>query len=121
MFCASIFLMLNVKVGLDQELAMPQVSKSSFIHGIFFFFLISDRFVRSLTKIVLLCLQGSYMLDYFKYLYKYFEVGVPVYFVTKRGFNFTAGEGMNAVCSSVGCDQFSMTQKIRYATDHPDR
>ncbi|XP_013862667.1 Niemann-Pick C1-like protein 1 [Austrofundulus limnaeus] len=88
MFCASIFLMLNVKVGLDQELAMP---------------------------------QGSYMLDYFKYLYKYFEVGVPVYFVTKRGFNFNSEEGMNAVCSSVGCDQFSMTQKIRYATDHPDR
>uniref|UniRef100_A0A8C6P397 NPC1 like intracellular cholesterol transporter 1 n=1 Tax=Nothobranchius furzeri TaxID=105023 RepID=A0A8C6P397_NOTFU len=80
MLCASIFLMLNVKVGLDQELAMP---------------------------------QGSYMLDYFKYLYKYFEVGVPVYFVTKRGFNFTTVEGMNAICSSVGCDQFSMTQKIR--------
>ncbi|XP_024861904.1 NPC1-like intracellular cholesterol transporter 1 isoform X2 [Kryptolebias marmoratus] len=88
MFCASIFLMLNVKVGLDQELAMP---------------------------------QGSYMLDYFQYLYKYFEVGVPVYFVTKRGFDFTQVEGMNAVCSSVGCDQFSMTQKIRYATDYPDR
>lgn len=25
MFCGSIFLMFNVKVGLDQELAMPQV------------------------------------------------------------------------------------------------
>uniref|UniRef100_A0A8C6P3E9 NPC1 like intracellular cholesterol transporter 1 n=1 Tax=Nothobranchius furzeri TaxID=105023 RepID=A0A8C6P3E9_NOTFU len=65
--------------------------------------------------------QGSYMLDYFKYLYKYFEVGVPVYFVTKRGFNFTTVEGMNAICSSVGCDQFSMTQKIRYATEFPER
>uniref|UniRef100_A0A665U3J8 NPC1 like intracellular cholesterol transporter 1 n=1 Tax=Echeneis naucrates TaxID=173247 RepID=A0A665U3J8_ECHNA len=60
--------------------------------------------------------QGSYMLDYFHYLYKYFEVGVPVYFVTKRGFNFTTVEGMNAVCSSVGCDQFSLTQKIHGAT-----
>ncbi|CAG5922250.1 unnamed protein product [Menidia menidia] len=85
-FCASIYLMLNVKVGLDQELAMP---------------------------------QGSYMLDYFKYLYKYFEVGVPVYFVTKKGYNFSTVEGMNGVCSSVGCDQFSMTQKIQYATDYP--
>lgn len=65
--------------------------------------------------------QGSYMLDYFKYLYKYFEVGVPVYFVTKRGFNFTTVEGMNAVCSSVGCDQFSLTQKIQYATNYPDQ
>ncbi|KAG7241485.1 hypothetical protein INR49_025686 [Caranx melampygus] len=88
MLCASLFLMLNVKVGLDQELAMP---------------------------------QGSYMLDYFKYLYKYFEVGVPVYFVTKRGYNFTTEEGMNGVCSSVGCDQFSLTQKIQYATNYPER
>ncbi|XP_069555808.1 NPC1-like intracellular cholesterol transporter 1 [Brachyistius frenatus] len=88
MLCGSIFLMLNVTVGLDQELAMP---------------------------------QGSYMLDYFQYLYKYFEVGVPVYFVTKKGFNFTTTEGINGVCSSVGCDQFSMTQKIQYATNYPDR
>ncbi|XP_056232429.1 NPC1-like intracellular cholesterol transporter 1 [Seriola aureovittata] len=88
MLCGSLFLMFNVKVGLDQELAMP---------------------------------QGSYMLDYFHYLYKYFEVGVPVYFVTKRGFNFTTVEGMNGVCSSVGCDQFSLTQKIQYATNYPER
>uniref|UniRef100_A0A8C4GGE5 SSD domain-containing protein n=1 Tax=Dicentrarchus labrax TaxID=13489 RepID=A0A8C4GGE5_DICLA len=66
-----------------------------------------------LTKIILFLVQGSYMLDYFKYLYKYFEVGVPVYFVTKGGYDFATVEGMNAVCSSVGCDQFSMTQKIQ--------
>uniref|UniRef100_A0A3B4VJF4 NPC1 like intracellular cholesterol transporter 1 n=1 Tax=Seriola dumerili TaxID=41447 RepID=A0A3B4VJF4_SERDU len=87
MLCGSLFLMFNVKVGLDQELAMP---------------------------------KGSYMLDYFHYLYKYFEVGVPVYFVTKRGFNFNTVEGMNGVCSSVGCDQFSLTQKIQYATNYPE-
>ncbi|XP_059193898.1 NPC1-like intracellular cholesterol transporter 1 isoform X2 [Centropristis striata] len=87
MLCASLFLMFNVTVGLDQELAMP---------------------------------KGSYMLDYFQYLYKYFEVGVPVYFVTKKGYNFTSLEGMNGVCSSVGCDQFSLTQKIQYATNYPE-
>ncbi|KAI3372379.1 hypothetical protein L3Q82_022875 [Scortum barcoo] len=87
LLCGSLFLMFNVTVGLDQELAMP---------------------------------QGSYMLTYFQYLYKYFEVGVPVYFVTKKGFNFTTVEGMNAVCSSVGCDQFSLTQKIQYATNYPE-
>ncbi|KAF3851071.1 hypothetical protein F7725_012843 [Dissostichus mawsoni] len=87
MLCGSVYLVFNVTVGLDQELAMP---------------------------------QGSYMLDYFKYLYKYFEVGVPVYFVTKKGFDFTAVKGMNGVCSSVGCDQFSLTQKIQYATNHPE-
>lgn len=66
-------------------------------------------------------MQDSYMLTYFQYLNKYFEVGVPVYFVTKKGFNFTSVEGMNAVCSSVGCDQFSLTQKIQYATNYPER
>ncbi|KAF3696015.1 Niemann-Pick C1-like protein 1 Precursor [Channa argus] len=70
-----------------------------------------------LTRVIV----GSYMLEYFQYLYKYFEVGVPVYFVTKGGYNFTSLEGMNGVCSSVGCDQFSLTQKIQYATDYPER
>ncbi|KAJ8005908.1 hypothetical protein DPEC_G00122780 [Dallia pectoralis] len=88
MFMSSIYLMLHVTVGLDQELAMP---------------------------------NGSYMLEYFKYLYTYFEVGVPTYFVTTKGFNFNSIEGMNAVCSSVGCDPFSLTQKIQYATEYPQR
>ncbi|XP_029017479.1 NPC1-like intracellular cholesterol transporter 1 isoform X2 [Betta splendens] len=65
--------------------------------------------------------KNSYMLVYFQYLYKYFEVGVPVYFVTKKGYNFKSVDGMNGVCSSVGCDQFSLTQKVQYATDYPDR
>ncbi|KAM6965451.1 NPC1-like intracellular cholesterol transporter 1 [Aplochiton taeniatus] len=64
--------------------------------------------------------QGSYMLDYFKYLYAYFEVGVPTYFVTTKGFDFTAVAGMNATCSSTGCDPFSLTQKIQYATEYPE-
>ncbi|XP_073767089.1 NPC1-like intracellular cholesterol transporter 1 isoform X1 [Danio rerio] len=88
MFFSSVFLMFHVKVGLNQELAMP---------------------------------TDSYMLDYFAYLFKYFEVGVPTYFITTKGFNFNSEEGINAVCSSVGCDQFSMTQKIRYATEYPER
>ncbi|XP_028312759.1 NPC1-like intracellular cholesterol transporter 1 [Gouania willdenowi] len=88
MFCGSLYLMMNVTVGLDQELAMP---------------------------------SDSYMLDYFKYLYTYFEVGVPVYFVTKRGYDFSTVAGINGTCSSVGCDPFSMTQKIQYAANYPDR
>lgn len=86
-FCASLFLMLHLTVGLDQELSMP---------------------------------QGSYMLKYFEYLYKYFQVGAPVYFVTTKGFNFSSLAGMNGVCSSAGCDLFSLTQKIQYATEYPE-
>uniref|UniRef100_A0A8C3YD10 NPC1 like intracellular cholesterol transporter 1 n=1 Tax=Catagonus wagneri TaxID=51154 RepID=A0A8C3YD10_9CETA len=47
-------------------------------------------------------------------------VGPPVYFVTTGGYNFTSEEGMNAICSSSGCNNFSLTQKIQYATDFPD-
>nr|XP_014344420.1 PREDICTED: Niemann-Pick C1-like protein 1 [Latimeria chalumnae] len=83
MFCAGIFLMFQVKIGLDQELSMP---------------------------------TDSYMLEYFDSLNKYFEVGVPTYFVTTGGYNFASIAGMNGVCSSVGCDNNSLTQKIQYAT-----
>lgn len=68
----------------------------------------------------LFLLQDSYMLKYFEYLYKYFKVGAPVYFITKKGFNFTSVSGMNAVCSSVGCDPYSFNQKIQYATEYPE-
>ncbi|XP_057588201.1 NPC1-like intracellular cholesterol transporter 1 isoform X2 [Hippopotamus amphibius kiboko] len=47
-------------------------------------------------------------------------VGAPVYFVTTGGYNFSTEEGMNAICSSAGCNNFSLTQKIQYATDFPD-
>ncbi|XP_078421849.1 NPC1-like intracellular cholesterol transporter 1 [Cetorhinus maximus] len=86
MLCAGIFLMLHVRVGLDQELALP---------------------------------TDSYMLKYFAALNKYFEVGVPIYFVTTAGYHFSTVDGMNGVCSSVGCDNNSMTQKIQYATEFP--
>ncbi|XP_028655809.2 NPC1-like intracellular cholesterol transporter 1 [Erpetoichthys calabaricus] len=87
MFCAAFVLMFKVRVGLDQELAMP---------------------------------KDSYMLTYFEYLYKYFEVGVPTYFVTTGGYNFSTLQGMNGVCASVGCDNNSLVQKIQYATDYPE-
>lgn len=64
--------------------------------------------------------QDSYLLDYFLFLNRYFEVGAPVYFVTTGGYNFSSKEGMNAICSSAGCDSYSLTQKIQYATEFPD-
>ena len=65
-------------------------------------------------------LQDSYLIDYFLFMNRYFEVGAPVYFVTTGGYNFSSEEGMNAICSSAGCNNFSLTQKIQYATDFPD-
>ncbi|KAL8174111.1 UNVERIFIED_CONTAM: hypothetical protein K2H54_038487 [Gekko kuhli] len=63
--------------------------------------------------------EDSYMLTYFQYLNQYFMVGVPTYFVTTGGYNFSSYDGMNGVCSSTGCDNNSMTQKIQYATEFP--
>ncbi|XP_038609969.1 NPC1-like intracellular cholesterol transporter 1 [Tachyglossus aculeatus] len=60
--------------------------------------------------------QDSYLLDYFLYLNRYFEVGVPTYFVTTSGFNFSSTEALDAICSSAGCQNNSLTQKIQYAT-----
>ncbi|KAG8441015.1 hypothetical protein GDO86_006668 [Hymenochirus boettgeri] len=65
--------------------------------------------------------RDSYVLDYFDYLNRYFEVGVPTYFVTTSGYNFSSVDGINGICSSVGCDNNSMTQKIQYATEFPER
>ncbi|XP_026901847.1 NPC1-like intracellular cholesterol transporter 1 isoform X2 [Acinonyx jubatus] len=62
----------------------------------------------------------SYLLDYFLFLNRYFEVGAPVYFVTTGGYNFSSEAGMNAICSSAGCDSFSLTQKIQFATEFPN-
>uniref|UniRef100_A0A2R9A950 NPC1 like intracellular cholesterol transporter 1 n=1 Tax=Pan paniscus TaxID=9597 RepID=A0A2R9A950_PANPA len=48
-------------------------------------------------------------------------VGAPVYFVTTLGYNFSSEAGMNAICSSAGCNNFSFTQKIQYATEFPEQ
>ncbi|XP_062943834.1 NPC1-like intracellular cholesterol transporter 1 [Cynocephalus volans] len=64
--------------------------------------------------------KDSYLLDYFLFLNHYFEVGAPVYFVTTSGYNFSSEAGMNAICSSAGCNNYSLTQKIQYATEFPE-
>ncbi|XP_035109200.1 NPC1-like intracellular cholesterol transporter 1 isoform X1 [Callithrix jacchus] len=65
--------------------------------------------------------KDSYLLDYFLFLNRYFEAGAPVYFVTTSGYNFSSEAGMNAICSSAGCNNFSLTQKIQYATEFPEQ
>ncbi|XP_010372871.1 NPC1-like intracellular cholesterol transporter 1 isoform X2 [Rhinopithecus roxellana] len=65
--------------------------------------------------------KDSYLLDYFLFLNRYFETGAPVYFVTTSGYNFSSEAAMNAICSSAGCNNFSLTQKIQYATEFPEQ
>ncbi|NWT83148.1 NPCL1 protein, partial [Lanius ludovicianus] len=53
--------------------------------------------------------QDSYMLQYFSAMNQYLAVGVPTYFVTTGGYNFSSANGTNAICSSAGCDPDSLT------------
>ncbi|NXJ19707.1 NPCL1 protein, partial [Dicrurus megarhynchus] len=53
--------------------------------------------------------QDSYLLRYFTALNKYLAVGVPTYFVTTGGYDFSSANGTNAICSSAGCDADSLT------------
>ncbi|NXY80601.1 NPCL1 protein, partial [Glareola pratincola] len=51
----------------------------------------------------------SYMLQYFAALNRYLAVGVPTYFVTTGGYDFSSAAGTNGICSSAGCDPRSLT------------
>ncbi|NXS50427.1 NPCL1 protein, partial [Balaeniceps rex] len=55
------------------------------------------------------CPQDSYLLQYFAALNRYLEVGVPTYFVTTGGYDFSSPASTNAICSSAGCDADSLT------------
>ncbi|NXT76074.1 NPCL1 protein, partial [Zapornia atra] len=55
------------------------------------------------------CPQDSYMLQYFAALNQYLAVGVPTYFVTTSGYNFSSMDGTNGICSSSGCANNSLT------------
>ncbi|XP_062493658.1 NPC1-like intracellular cholesterol transporter 1 [Pezoporus occidentalis] len=85
--CAGLYLMLQLPVGLDQELAMP---------------------------------KDSYVLQYFSALNQYLAVGVPVFFVTTEGYNFSSPEGTNGICSSSGCASDSLTHTVEMATRFPN-
>ncbi|NWY34646.1 NPCL1 protein, partial [Pheucticus melanocephalus] len=55
------------------------------------------------------CPQDSYLLQYYSALNQYLAVGVPTYFVTTGGYNFSSENGTNAICSSSGCASNSLT------------
>ncbi|XP_010561311.1 PREDICTED: Niemann-Pick C1-like protein 1 [Haliaeetus leucocephalus] len=64
--------------------------------------------------------KDSYMLEYFAALNQYLAVGVPTYFVTTGGYNFSSPAGINSICSSAGCATNSLTHTIQYATRFPN-
>ncbi|XP_077990039.1 NPC intracellular cholesterol transporter 1-like [Glandiceps talaboti] len=60
--------------------------------------------------------EGSYVIDYFNNLSAYLNVGPPVYFVTKEGYDFTTIENQNKICGGTGCKDDSLTSQIYHAS-----
>ncbi|KAM3830837.1 NPC1-like intracellular cholesterol transporter 1 isoform 1-T1 [Vipera latastei] len=65
--------------------------------------------------------QDSYMLQFFQFFNQYFMVGAPTFFVATGGYNYSTVPGMNGICSSSGCNNNSMMQKIQMATKFPEK
>uniref|UniRef100_A0A6G1S848 Niemann-Pick C1 protein n=1 Tax=Aceria tosichella TaxID=561515 RepID=A0A6G1S848_9ACAR len=60
--------------------------------------------------------EDSYMQDYFSAQRTDLRVGPPVFFVLKRGLDFSSELERNAVCSSVGCYEKSLVSQITLAS-----
>ncbi|KAJ8020679.1 NPC intracellular cholesterol transporter 1 [Holothuria leucospilota] len=60
---------------------------------------------------------GSYMLDYFNIELHYLNVGPPVYFVVKDGFDYESYENQNMICGITGCNSDSLASQI-YSASH---
>jgi Niemann-Pick C1 protein len=63
--------------------------------------------------------KDSYVLDYFKALDQYLSVGVPVYFVVKKGPEYSSIENQNLICSTSGCNIDSVLNQINQASLQP--
>ncbi|KAK9885215.1 hypothetical protein WA026_010720 [Henosepilachna vigintioctopunctata] len=64
--------------------------------------------------------EDSYVLKYFQYLNNYLSIGPPVYFVLKKGLNFTEGKAQNAICGGMFCDTDSMVTQLFAASKLPE-
>ncbi|PIK57949.1 Niemann-Pick C1 protein [Apostichopus japonicus] len=63
--------------------------------------------------------KGSYMLDYFDMELNYLNVGPPVYFVVKGGYNYSTIENQNKLCGTAGCNVDSLSAQIFLASREP--
>ncbi len=55
------------------------------------------------------------MIDYFGNQSTYLNVGAPVYFVARDGFNYTEENDQNLICGGAGCNADSLTAQIYHA------
>ncbi|XP_023216174.1 Niemann-Pick C1 protein-like isoform X1 [Centruroides sculpturatus] len=65
--------------------------------------------------------EDSYVYHYFENQAEYLAVGPPMYTVVKEGYNYTTYENQNLICSSDGCNRFSLLMQISYAAMNNNR
>ncbi|KAG1714143.1 NPC intracellular cholesterol transporter 1 [Nymphon striatum] len=59
--------------------------------------------------------EDSYLQKYFDSLTKYSKTGPPVYYVVKDGYDYINPLPQDHICSTVGCDAFSVVNQLNYA------
>ncbi|XP_071482510.1 NPC intracellular cholesterol transporter 1-like [Diadema antillarum] len=64
--------------------------------------------------------EDSYMVKYFEAQGSLLNVGPPVYFVVREGYNYTTLEGQNKICGGTGCNENSLTSQVYFASEQAD-
>ncbi|XP_044760492.1 NPC intracellular cholesterol transporter 1 isoform X1 [Coccinella septempunctata] len=64
--------------------------------------------------------EDSFVLKYFQFLNSYLSIGPPVYFVLKKGLNFTEDKTQNAICGGMYCDTDSLITQLFVASKIPE-
>ena len=76
----------------------------------------TDNTAISITYILALPLQDSFLQDWFEDMNEYLHTGPPVYFVIKKGFNFSKDRSQDLLCSGSGCDPYSLGTQLAIAS-----
>ncbi|XP_045477645.1 NPC intracellular cholesterol transporter 1 isoform X2 [Harmonia axyridis] len=64
--------------------------------------------------------EDSFVLKYFQFLNSYLSIGPPVYFVLKKGLNFTESKTQNSICGGMYCDTDSLITQLFVASKIPE-
>nr|CAI5857528.1 unnamed protein product [Callosobruchus analis] len=64
--------------------------------------------------------EDSYVLNYFKSLKEYLSIGPPVYFVVKRGLDYSEEDTQNKICSGQYCNNNSLVTQAFVASQMPE-
>ncbi|XP_053696589.1 NPC intracellular cholesterol transporter 1 isoform X2 [Sabethes cyaneus] len=62
----------------------------------------------------------SFVLKYFRYLGQYLSIGPPMYFVVKKGLNYSLPYDQNLICGGQHCNLDSLSTQVYIASKRPE-